>query len=127
MYIVKYLAMLCESSEFVGLFVFAQDFCIFVYLVVIVNAHIAVLSHELVEVVLIETCNSSHAVAVAQFVYELVDLRGRVHFRENRDADTEEVIYKQLCVDVEVAMQFSHVAREERETRNEVRRSAHLE
>jgi hypothetical protein len=51
-------------------------------------------------------------------VYKLVDLRCGVHFRENRYAYTEEVIYKQLRVDVEVAVQFGHVASEEGETRN---------
>ena len=81
-------------------------------------AHIAVLAYKLVEVVLVETSNGGHPIAVAQFVYKLVDLWCGVHFRENGYAYTEEVIYKQLRVDVEVAVQFSHVASEEGETRN---------
>ena len=83
-----------DSIEFVGLLVFAEDFCVFIELIIVVHAHISVLSDELMEVVLVEGRNSGDPVSVAELRDELVYEFLRVEFLELRHTDAEEVIYK---------------------------------
>ena len=68
------------------------------------------------KVVLVEGGYSSNSVSFAKFKYKLVYDRQRVHVRNLRQANAEEVVNQQLRVEIEVSMRASHVSAQNRET-----------